>query len=81
MATSGEETLGSQPQEVETRRDFLTLATGAFGAFGVGAAAWPLIDQMNPAADTLAASTTEVNLEPIREGQGSSLSGAGSLFS
>ena len=69
MATSGEETLESQPQDGETRRDFLTLATGAFGAFGVGAAAWPLIDQMNPAADTLAASTTEVNLEPIREGQ------------
>ena len=69
MATPGEETFESQPQEGETRRDFLTLATGAFGAFGVGAAAWPLIDQMNPAADTLAASTTEVNLEPIREGQ------------
>ena len=69
MATPAEETFESQPREGETRRDFLTLATGAFVAFGVGAAAWPLIDQMNPAADTLAASTTEVNLEPIQEGQ------------
>ena len=53
----------------ETRRDFLMLTTGAFGAVAVGAAVWPLVDQMNPAADTLAASTTEVNLEPIQEGQ------------
>ena len=53
----------------ETRRDFLMLASGAVGAVAVGAAIWPLIDQMNPAADTLAASTTEVNLEPIQPGQ------------
>lgn len=53
----------------ETRRDFLMLATGAFGAVAVGAAVWPMVDQMNPAADTLAASTTEVNLEPIKAGQ------------
>jgi ubiquinol-cytochrome c reductase iron-sulfur subunit len=56
-------------EEGETRRDFLMLATGAFGAFGAAAAAWPLIDQMNPAADTLASSSTEVNLEPIKPGQ------------
>jgi ubiquinol-cytochrome c reductase iron-sulfur subunit len=55
--------------EGETRRDFLMLATGTFGAFGVGAAVWPLVDQMNPAADTLAASTIEVDLEPIEPGQ------------
>ena len=53
----------------ETRRDFLMLTTGAFGAFGAAAAVWPLVDQMNPAADTLAASTTEVNLAPIEPGQ------------
>ena len=53
----------------ETRRDFLFLATGAFGAIGVGVAAWPMIDQMNPAADTLAASTIEVNLDHIEMGQ------------
>ncbi|MGB0575736.1 MAG: ubiquinol-cytochrome c reductase iron-sulfur subunit [Alphaproteobacteria bacterium] len=65
--TAGDGTHGAE--EGETRRDFLMLATGAFGAFGAAAAAWPLIDQMNPAADTLAASTTEVNLEPIKPGQ------------
>lgn len=51
------------------RRDFLMLTAGVFGAVGAGAAIWPLIDQMNPAADTLAASTTEVNLAPIEVGQ------------
>ncbi len=61
---------GGQDQgDGETRRDFLMLATGAVGAVGVGAVAWPFIDQMNPAADTLAVSTTEVNLEPIKPGQ------------
>ena len=61
---------GDQDQEEGgARRDFLMLTAGAFGAVGAGFAVWPLIDQMNPAADTLAASTTEVNLEPIEIGQ------------
>jgi ubiquinol-cytochrome c reductase iron-sulfur subunit len=55
--------------EGETRRDFLYLTAGAFGAVGAGAVAWPLIDQMNPAADTLALSSTEVDLSGIAEGQ------------
>jgi ubiquinol-cytochrome c reductase iron-sulfur subunit len=51
------------------RRDFLYLVTMA--ATGVGAAAmvWPLIDTMNPAADVLALSSTEVDLAPIDVGQ------------
>lgn len=70
MMSNAEDTAGSAAHgEGETRRDFLLYATGAFGAVGAAAAAWPLISQMNPAADTLAASTTEVNLEPIKEGQ------------
>ncbi len=52
----------------KTRRDFLLLSTLAVGAVGSGLAAWPFIDVMNPAADTLALSTTEVDLEPIEEG-------------
>jgi ubiquinol-cytochrome c reductase iron-sulfur subunit len=55
--------------EEKTRRDFLYVSTAAFGAVGSAFAVWPLIDQMNPAADTLALSTTEVDLEPIEEGQ------------
>ena len=53
----------------KTRRDFLLLSTITVGSVGAGLAVWPLIDSMNPAADTLALSTTEVNLEPIEEGQ------------
>jgi ubiquinol-cytochrome c reductase iron-sulfur subunit len=53
----------------ESRRDFLFLTAAAFGAVGAGSVAWPFIDQMNPAADTVAMSTTEVNLAPIEPGQ------------
>lgn len=53
----------------KSRRDFLYVSTAAVGAVGTAMAAWPFIDQMNPAADTLAQLTTEVNLEAIEEGQ------------
>jgi ubiquinol-cytochrome c reductase iron-sulfur subunit len=53
----------------ESRRDFLILATSAFGAAGVAAAAWPLGRSMAPAADTLALATTEIDLAPIEIGQ------------
>lgn len=52
-----------------SRRDFIFIATGAVGAVGVAAAAWPFIDQMNPAADTKALSTTEVDLSAVQPGQ------------
>ena len=52
-----------------TRRDFLEYAAGGMGAVGAGATAWAFIDNMNPAADVLALSTTEVDLEPIEPGQ------------
>ncbi len=51
-----------------TRRDFLTLSTAAMGAVGVAVAAWPFVDSLNPAADTLALATTEVDLSAIDEG-------------
>jgi ubiquinol-cytochrome c reductase iron-sulfur subunit len=53
-----------------TRRDFLYIATGAVGAVGVAAVAWPLISQMNPDASTIAAGAPiDVDLSPITEGQ------------
>jgi ubiquinol-cytochrome c reductase iron-sulfur subunit len=52
-----------------TRRDFLMVATGALGAVGVAATAWPFINNLNPAADTLALSSIEVNVQPIQVGQ------------
>ncbi len=51
------------------RRDFIFLTAGAMGAVGAGATLWPFVKSMNPAADTLAMSTTDVDLAPIAEGQ------------
>ncbi len=53
----------------KTRRDFLLLSTITVGGVGSALAVWPFIDVMNPAADTLALSTTEVDLEPVEVGQ------------
>lgn len=57
------------PADGATRRDFLYMTAGAFAAVGAGSVAWPFIDQWNPAQDTLAMSTTEVDLKPIQVGQ------------
>ncbi|MBF0335371.1 MAG: ubiquinol-cytochrome c reductase iron-sulfur subunit [Alphaproteobacteria bacterium] len=53
----------------ETRRDFLLYATTAVGTVGTALALWPFVHSMNPAADVLALSSTEVDLAPIAEGQ------------
>jgi ubiquinol-cytochrome c reductase iron-sulfur subunit len=52
----------------ETRRDFLLHSTVAVGAVGTVMMLWPLIDSMNPAADTLSLSSTEFNVAGIAEG-------------
>ena len=59
----------SHAQDGETRRDFLMLTAGALGAVGALSAIWPFIDSLNPAADTLALSTTEFDMAPIQVGQ------------
>lgn len=57
------------PQDGETRRDFLQLTAAAFGAVGAGVFAWPLVNSLNPAKDTLALSTIEVDLSTVQVGQ------------
>lgn len=52
-----------------TRRDFLYVATTAAVGVGATVALWPFIDQMNPAADTLALKEVEFDLAPIVAGQ------------
>lgn len=52
-----------------TRRDFLAITAAAMGGVGAVCAAFPLVDSMNPAKDTLATSTTEVDISGIAEGQ------------
>lgn len=51
------------------RRDFLFVATGAVGAVGAAAVVWPLINQLNPDASTLALATIEFDISSIAEGQ------------
>lgn len=67
--TSTDQEKQSGSSDTPSRRDFLILASGAVGAVGAGAFAWPFIKSMNPAADVLALSAIDVDLKPIAEGQ------------
>lgn len=51
-----------------TRRDFLYYATAGAGAVAVGAAVWPLVNQMNPSADVQALSTIRVDVAGVSQG-------------
>ena len=51
------------------RRDFIFTTSYALGAVGVGAAVWPLIDQMNPDASVKALASTEVDVSSVEPGQ------------
>ena len=51
------------------RRDFLNIAAVTFAGAGAVAMVLPLVNQMNPSADVLAESTTEVDLSKIQPGQ------------
>lgn len=71
MATTTDtapETATGGPQEPR-RRDFITLA--AVGTAGVGGLAivYPLVSQMAPSKDVLAASTTELDISSLEVGQ------------
>ena len=60
---------GDPTYQDPNRRDFIHIAAGA-AAVGAGAmAVWPLVNSMNPAADTLALSTIEFDLTKVQEGQ------------
>ena len=58
-----------QKKETGERRDFLFTASYALGAVGVGAAVWPLIDQMHPDASVKALAITEVDISNIGLGK------------
>ncbi|MFK8040543.1 MAG: ubiquinol-cytochrome c reductase iron-sulfur subunit [Rickettsiaceae bacterium] len=51
-----------------TRRDFVTLTASSVAAVGAACAAWPLVDSLNPSADVLALSSTEIDLTNIQLG-------------
>jgi ubiquinol-cytochrome c reductase iron-sulfur subunit len=51
-----------------TRRDFLELVAWSTAAVGGAALVWPLLDSMNPSADVLALSSTEVDISQVAPG-------------
>lgn len=61
----------AQPASMDgqTRRDFLLYATTTVGVVGTALSLWPFVHSMNPAADTLALSTTDVDIAAIQVGQ------------
>lgn len=50
------------------RRDFLYYATAGAGAVAVGAAVWPLVNQMNPSADVKAQASIRVDVSGVEPG-------------
>ena len=58
-----------EAEDGATRRDFLHVAAAGMAGVGAVMAAWPFIDQMNPAADTLALASVEVDLSAIGVGE------------
>jgi ubiquinol-cytochrome c reductase iron-sulfur subunit len=59
--------LGEHGQE-PSRRDFIYIAASGAVAIGGGLTIWPFIDQMNPAADTLALGSIRVDVSTVTDG-------------
>ena len=59
----------SSEKDKPSRRDFLYLSSISIGSVGTAAFMWPFIKSMNPAEDTLALGTIDVDLSNIAEGQ------------
>lgn len=53
----------------QSKRDFLTLTTTAVCAVGAATCALPLVNSMNPAADTMAMASVEVDISKLTPGQ------------
>jgi ubiquinol-cytochrome c reductase iron-sulfur subunit len=63
------DTTASTETPEPTRRDFINIL-GVSASVGAAAAfAWPLIDQLNPAADTMALASIEFDLTKVALGQ------------
>ncbi|HEY8575012.1 MAG TPA: ubiquinol-cytochrome c reductase iron-sulfur subunit [Devosia sp.] len=61
--------MATQAHSKSTRRDFIFVATGSVAAVGAAATVWPLINQLNPDASTLALASIEFDVGSIPEGQ------------
>ena len=58
----------SHAEHKGSRRDFLYVATASTGAVAVGAAVWPLVDQMNASADVQALASKEIDVAAVEPG-------------
>ncbi len=67
--TTAQGSAGLDGDSEPNRRDFFLIATGAMGAVGAAAVAWPIIDQMNPDASALALASVEVDVSSMEPGQ------------
>lgn len=69
LVSHADDHAGTGPVSGEgTRRDFLYYATAGAGAVATGAAVWPLVNQMNPAADTRALSSIRIDVSSVEVG-------------
>lgn len=59
----------NKKNENNGRRDFLVLTGAALAGAGAISLAWPFVHSLNPAADVLALSSTEVDISAIEKGQ------------
>ncbi len=64
-----DQTVGETHDKDPSRRDFIYIAAGATAAAGAAMTLWPFIDQMDPAADTLALASIRVDISQVIEGQ------------
>lgn len=51
-----------------SRRDFIYYATAGAGTVATAAAAWPLVNSMNPSADVLAQGSKRISIDALEEG-------------
>lgn len=54
--------------DVMNRRNFLTIATAAIGACGIGISAIPFIKAMSPTKDIITAGVMDIDISAIKEG-------------
>lgn len=60
--------MATDAQDGGSRRDFLNIVGWTGLGIGTAAFVWPLVHQMNPAADVLALATTRLDLSGVQEG-------------
>ena len=68
MPSGWRERVSNVEEHDHERRDFLYYATAGAGVVAVGAAVWPLVNQMNPSADVRALSSIRVDVSGIEPG-------------